>query len=282
MNPASKPEISVLIPAYNGAPWIAETLSRLAGAAGGIPLETLIVDNASTDETASICRRQAEARLLPNEANLGFSCAVNRAARSAQGEILVVINQDLYLEPGALKTIREFSSSKKAVVGGALSFQDGSSQASCGPFPSFWGTLWRLLLPKSIRKNHILPLSAEEAQPVDWVTGAFIAFPRELFDRIGGFDEGYFMYYEDVDFCLRARRAGFPSYFLPSAKAVHVNPHSARGDVPAWLRQEIRRSQVTYFSKHRPGWEHQAVRAINRAYFAAHGWPWPEKPAKAV
>ena len=82
------------------------------------------------------------------------------------------------------------------------------------------------------------------------------------------------MYYEDVDFCLRAKQAGFQSYFLPEAKAIHVAPYSSRPDAPDWLRQEVRRSQVTYFQKHRPTWESSAMRAINKAYFAAHGWQW--------
>ena len=81
-----------------------------------------------------------------------------------------------------------------------------------------------------------------------------MASAEELFDKIGGFDEDYFMYYEDVDF--------------------RVAPYSSRPDAPYWLRQEVRRSQVAYFQKHRPTWESSAMRAINKAYFAAHGWQW--------
>jgi GT2 family glycosyltransferase len=274
MNFAIKPEISVLIPTHNGAPWITETLSRLPAAAGDVPFKTIIADNSSADKTISISQKMSGVQVIRNETNLGFSHAVNQAAATAKGDILIVINQDLYLEPGSLKTVYEFLSSNKAVVGGRLSFPDGSYQASCGPFPTLAGTLCRLLLPKNIRKNTLFPPRSDEPRAVDWVTGAFIGFHRETFDRIGGFDEDYFMYYEDVDFCLRARRAGFPSYFLPSAKAVHVDPHSARKHVPDWLRREIRLSQTRFFRKHRPAWEHGAISAINRAYFAANGWQW--------
>lgn len=274
MDSAVKPEISVLIPAYNGAAWLAETLSRLAAAAGGVPLETIVVDNASADETASMGSKTSGVRVLRNETNLGFARAVNRAATASQGKILVVINQDLYLQPNALKIIHEFTSLKMAVAGGELSFQNGAYQPSCGPFPTLAGTLCRLALPPGIRKSYLLRSRSNETRPVDWVSGAFIGFPRALFDRIGGFDEDYFMYYEDVDFCLRARRAGFQSYILPPAKAVHVDPHSARRDVPDWLRKEIRVSQVAFFRKHRPRWEHRAVLALNYACFAANGWRW--------
>jgi len=136
------------------------------------------------------------------------------------------------------------------------------------------GTLWRLLLPRRMRKYDLLRSGSGEARPVDWITGAFIGLRRELFDKIGGFDEDYFMYDEDVDFCLRARQAGFRSYFLPSAKAVHLHPFSGRDDAPDWLSQEVRFSQMRYFSKHRPGWEQGVIQALNRAYFLAHGWTW--------
>ncbi len=274
MNPSVKPAISVLIPAYNGARWIAETLNRLAGAAGGLAFEAIVVDNASADGTTAICRAIPGVRVLRNETNRGFSHAANQAAAASQGRILVAVNQDLHLQPGALKAVHGFLASSNSIVGGALSFQDGAEQPSSGPFPTLAGTLWRMTLPRRIRKYDLSRHRSGEAQPVDWITGAFIGFRRELFDQVGGFDEDYFMYYEDVDFCLRARRAGFRSYCLPAAKAVHLHPFSSRDDAPDWLRQEVRFSQVRYFSKHRPRWEQAIIRALNRAYFLAHGWPW--------
>ena len=274
MSSVAKPEISVLIPAYNGAAWIAETLRRLGAAAGGVAFEAVIVDNASMDLTASSAQQYDGVRVLRNAANLGFSRAVNQAAAASRGGVLVVINQDLYLQPNALKAMFEFLSSKNALVGGALAFGDGAYQPSFGPFPTLVGTVWRLALPRAMRKYDIARPSGDSARAVDWVTGAFVGFRRELFDKVGGFDEDYFMYYEDVDFCLRARRAGFESYFLPSAKAVHLNPYSNRADAPEWLRREVRFSQMTYFRKHRPGWEYGAIRALNRAHFAAKGWQW--------
>ena len=209
MNSAGKPEISVLIPAYNGALWIAETLRLLGAAAGDVSFETIIVDNASTDETVAIGQKTAGVRVIQNKANLGFSRAVNQAAAASQGKILVVINQDLYLQPNSLKAVFEFLSSKNVLAGGALSFEDGSYQPSIGPFPTLAGTLCRLMLPRKMRKYDLQRPDSDTARPADWVTGAFIGFRRELFDKVGGFDEDYFMYYEDVDFCLRARRAGF-------------------------------------------------------------------------
>lgn len=274
MESAGKPEISVLIPAHDGARWIDEALGRLEAASAGVPTEAVVVDNASVDETPSICRKTPGVRLLRNDANLGFSRAVNQAAAACRGGTLVVINQDLHLEPGALRHIHEFLSANDALVGGALAFEDGRRQPSYGPFPTLIGTLGRLALPREIRKYELAAPPSSGARPVDWLTGAFIGFRRSLFERLGGFDEDYFMYYEDADFCLRARRAGVRSYFLPSAKAVHLHPYSSRRDAPDWLRREIRLSQIAYFRKHRPRWEQEALRLLNCAHFTANGWAW--------
>lgn len=213
-------------------------------------------------------------RVIRNETNRGFSHAINQAAAASQGKTLVAVNQDLHLQPGALRAVHAFLSAQDAVVGGALSYEDGAEQPSCGPFPTLAQTLWRLALPRRIRKYDLTGPRDGQARPADWVTGAFLGLRRDLFDKIGGFGEGYFMYYEDVDLCLRARQAGAPSYFLPSAQAVHLHPFSGRDDAPDWLRQEVRLSQMRYFVKHRPGWEQGVVRALNRGYFLAHGWDW--------
>ncbi len=273
---AAEPALSVLIPAHNGSPWIRRAVDATTAAAQDLPVETLVVDNASLDETPSLVADLPGIRLLKNAANLGFSQAVNRAASEAKGRALVVVNQDLYLAPGSLRAIAGFLSDRDAVVGGRLSSENGSEQPSCGPFPTLAGTLARLALPRTRRKYYLRPPTPAPsgAARVNWVTGAFLACTRKVFDAVGGFDTGYFMYYEDVDFCFRARQAGFPTYYLPAAQAVHAAPYAERGAAPDWLRREVRRSQTRYFDKHRPPWESAAIKALNRAYFAAHGWDW--------
>lgn len=274
MHAVAHPTISVLIPAYNGAFWLAETLDHIKRSS--IPRQVIVVDNASVDKTMKIITGISDIHVLRNDKNLGFSHAINQAAAASRGKILVALNQDSYIQSDSLELIHAFLVSRSpAVIGGALTFPDATYQPSCGPFPTLAGTLWRKLLPRDRRKSYLFTPQGDEPAKVDWVTGAFLACTRETFERIGGFDEDYFMYYEDVDFCMRARKAGIPTYFLPAAKAVHVDPHSARKDVPVWLQREIRRSQMAYFRKHRPAWEYRAIRGLNRAYFAARGWPWP-------
>lgn len=263
-------DVSVLVPAYNGEAWIRGALESLPGG-----VETVVVDNGSTDATPAICEARPGVRLLKNGANHGFSQAVNRAAREASGRLLVVINQDLRLQPGSLTVLVRQLERGPAVVGGRLLSAPGRIQPSCGPFPSLASTLARLALPRPRRKYYLRRAAGPSPAAVDWVTGAYMAFPREVFDAVGGFDEGFFMYYEDVDFCLRARQKGYPAFFLPEAEAVHSAPYAERSDAPEWLRKEIRISQMRFFEKHRPGWEAAAIRRLNRAYFLTRGWDWP-------
>src|SRR5579883_530280 len=215
---AVQPALSVLIPAHNGAPWIAQALSRIPVAAADLAWEAIVVDNASGDGTAALASSVPGVQVIVNGENRGFSSAVNLAAGRARGRILAVMNQDLYLKPGALRALADFLSSGAAIAGGGLRSGDGRLQPSCGPFPSLAGTVARLPVPARRRKYYLGALDQDKPSQVDWVTGAFFGFPREVLEGLSGFDEGFFMYYEDVDFCRRARDKGFPVYFLPAAE----------------------------------------------------------------
>src|SRR5690348_12956977 len=114
------PLVSVLIPAHNGARWIARCLECLPAAAAGVGFEALVVDNSSSDDTPALAARIPGVRVLRNEANLGFSRAVNLAAASARGRVLTVCNQDLYLKPGSLEAAATLAASREAIVGGRL------------------------------------------------------------------------------------------------------------------------------------------------------------------
>jgi len=267
------PDVSVLIPAYNGASLIGETLKRISESTEGLNAEIIVSDNASSDETAAVAERHPGVQVLRGGKNLGFGGAVNRAAAHAAGKVWVLLCVDVHPRPGALKAMLDFfnaAGKDTGILGGKLLYPDERIQMSCGPFPTLWNTVWRMGVPREKRKYYLW--QPDRTKKVDWVTGAFMAFRRETYERIGGFDENYFMYYEDADICLRARKAGWETCYLPQAQAVHFNPYGNRKNSPEWLQKEIRKSQMLFFKKHRPAWEHKAIRLINRAYFRAKGW----------
>jgi len=145
------------------------------------------------------------------------------------------------------------------VVGFRLRNRDGSGQASSGPFPTLLRTLAGLFLPRSRRKCTHRPEPVR--QPVDWVTGGCLLVRRDCFRQLGGLDESFFLYYEDVDFCRRVAAAGWGVWFDPSVEVTHHWPLHARR-VPAPLRLMTRHALLTYARKHWSGFRARLMSAV--------------------
>jgi GT2 family glycosyltransferase len=198
--------------------------------------------------------------------NLGFAKAVNRGVTeltrpsnpsrmppSAPSDWVLLLNPDVTLEDGFLDDVLtaieklHFADPTAGVVGFRLRNRDGSGQASSGPFPTLGRTLAGLFLPRSRRKCTHRPETTR--QLVDWVTGGCLLVRRDCFEQLGGLDEAFFLYYEDVDFCQRATAAGWTVWFDPSLEVTHHWPLHARR-VPAPLRLMTRHALLTYARKH--------------------------------
>jgi N-acetylglucosaminyl-diphospho-decaprenol L-rhamnosyltransferase len=202
--------------------------------------------------------------------NAGYGAAINGAASSAQGETLLAMNADILPEPGFLKEawdaanalVRSRSThSPIGLVGFRLLDADGSRQGSAGRFP----TLGRFLLGlgRSRRSRKYSPTHDEQPTEVDWVTGACVLIDRQCFESLAGFDESFFLYYEDVDLCWRAHRKGFRVQVNPRAKCRHLFPYHARR-LTLRMVYVARRALLLYFQKHRPKWESSVVARIAR------------------
>src|SRR5262245_45019475 len=212
--------------------------------------------------------------------NLGFARGVNRGvtepARLREPRLrrspaplasnwVLLLNPDVTVHDGFLDDVVTFVEKLSAaeptagVVGFRLRNRDGSSQASSGPFPTLLRTLGGLFLPRSRRKCTHRPESTR--QPVDWVTGGCLLVRRECFRQLGGLDESFFLYYEDVDFCRRAAAAGWGVWFDPSLEVTHHWPLHAR-PVPAPLRLMTRHALLTYARKHWSGWRARLMSAV--------------------
>ena len=252
---------------------LAESLAITSGQA-----EILVVDNGSPDCPAA---REAGAskicRIHRFRNNLGFARGVNEAGLRTGGEWLLLLNPDTSLSPGFLDNVSALcrtvadESPRTGVVGLGLRHADGSPQASSGPVPTFMGTLSGLLTPRQIRKcRHVAP---GRKAGVDWVTGCGMLIRRDCWQALKGFDPDFFLYYEDVDFCVRARGAGWDVTHEPSVSLDHLHPlHTRR--VPAPLRLMTRHALLNFASKHWSRWQSRAlagivwVEAIARGLFA--------------
>ena len=251
---------------YNSLADLREFFPELARVAGEVGIGIVAVDNASSDESGDFLDSwtdRVELHVERNERNRGYAAAVNQAFAAAPGSDVLLLNPDVALNEG--RQVQELRDGlarlpKAAVVAPRLLEPDGSVQASARPFPtvpamaghSSW--LGRLGFGRRAAARYLEIPAADEPSRVDWALGAAMLIRRESFDQVGGWDESFFLYLEDTDFCLRCRRAGWESWYLPSVSLRHLHPRSsdpARGGIhrsPA--RRHHIRSAIRFFRRY--------------------------------
>ncbi|HEY2785315.1 MAG TPA: glycosyltransferase family 2 protein [Fimbriiglobus sp.] len=230
--------------------------------------DIVVVDNASPPHRlAKRAGRMIGVSVTRPDHNTGFAKAVNRGAKQTRGQWVLLINPDVTVPDGFLDDVLAAADLAVAfdpacgVVGFQLRNRDGSPQASAGPFPTLSNTLAGLVLPRARRKCRHQSLAGRH--PVPWVTGGCALVRRDCFDRLGGLDETFFLYYEDVDFCHRARAAGWTVWYEPTVVVTHHWPLHDR-KVPAPLRLMTRHALVTYARKHWSVWQAAVLRGVVR------------------
>jgi GT2 family glycosyltransferase len=197
-----------------------------------------VVDNASTDGTWELVRRSfPQVRLLAEERNLGFAAAVNHGARETGGETLLLLNPDAELRPGALREMLGAlaADQRRGAVSPRVIRPDGRLDPACRRrFPSPQVALWRLtglsrLRPGSSRFGayNLSHLHPDQPMAVDSGTGACLLIRRPLFDSVGGLDEGYFMYGEDLELCWQLHQRGAQVWYQPTAVVIHGKGRSS-------------------------------------------------------
>ncbi|MDP3685377.1 MAG: glycosyltransferase family 2 protein [bacterium] len=237
-----------------------------------IQYEVFVVDNASTDDSMERGRQSFQPfREILLSGNMGFARANNIALRQATGEVLLLLNPDTEPNPGSLRTLVEFFTAhpRAGIVGGKLLNPDGSLQPSVRRFPTV-GTLALLLtrlarmfpqLP-ALRSYEMADFSYNREAVVDQVMGACFAIRREVMDTIGLLDEGYWIWFEEVDYCYRAKLAGWETWFTPSVEVVHDRATSFVQASPLWRARQFSRSALRYARKHHGWWAAVALSAL--------------------
>jgi N-acetylglucosaminyl-diphospho-decaprenol L-rhamnosyltransferase len=227
--------VAVVLVTYESAEDLAACLGSLPAAAGPHELEVVVVDNASRDASAEIARRLG-VKVLENPANLGLSRAIDRGAAATAAPWLLLVNPDTRLAPGSLARMLETAGADPTIgcVGPHLRNSDGSEYPTGRRFPSILvgavhaalGTVW----PgnPATRRYHLADLDRSRPVQVDWVSGACMLLRRDAYEAAGRFDAGYFMYFEEMDFCLRLQRAGWRVVYDPGAEVTHILGGSTR------------------------------------------------------
>jgi N-acetylglucosaminyl-diphospho-decaprenol L-rhamnosyltransferase len=243
------------------------------------PVQVLMADNGSTDGTPQeAVRRYPNARLFETGANLGYGGAVNRAVAQLDGEpgeFVIVANPDVQWGPGSIDALLDAAARwpHAAALGPLIREPDGSVYPSARQLPSLIrggmhavvGPLWPANpWTASYRQDRVEP----SERPVGWLSGSCLLVRRNAFDAVGGFDERYFMYMEDVDLGDRLGRAGWLNVYVPSAEVLHHKGHSTGRD-PAVNLAAHHRSTYTYLADRHAGWHRAPLRWTMRGALAA-------------
>lgn len=255
--PHSAFDLSVVIVSWNTRELTLRCLAALGASVGGLRLETIVVDNGSTDGTTEAIRAQfREVRLIESGRNLGFAGGNNAGIARATGRFLCLLNPDTEARPGALAALVAFLEAHAAVgaVGPRLLNADGSEQAVGFRFPTL-AQVFLDFFPFGGRfadsgLNGRYPHSPRDRPfPIDFPLGACIVARREAVEATGPLDEGYFMYSEEVDWCRRMQAVGWPIWCVPTAEIVH---HSGQSVVQRSARMyvELHRSRRRYYTRY--------------------------------
>ncbi len=241
------PALSIVIVNYNGKHFLSGCLNSVEKFAR-CSHEVIVVDNASTDGSCEYLRENfPHVRLIESKMNLGYSGGNNLGATQAQGDLLLLLNNDTQLLSSLSPALQEFQTDNQlGVLGCRMFYGDGSLQPSIGfdhtPFRMVlsWSGLGRFVSAPSIFKRVDNNGSHYDVlREAAWISGAFLMTRKDLWERLGGFDDKYFMYVEDVDYCKRVRMAGYKVAFTPLVEIIHYE-----GGGKKWIGEKALRDSI--------------------------------------
>jgi N-acetylglucosaminyl-diphospho-decaprenol L-rhamnosyltransferase len=225
----SQPLLIVVV-TYNSGAIVGTLLDSVPAALDGLQADVVIVDNGSTDDTASIVEARTDCRLIRAENN-GYSAGINLGTRSnPDADLVLILNPDTVLEPGCvLPMVRAARRPDVGIVVPRVLWPDGRLQYSLRREPTLARTLALTRSGLAVFAEYVnRPADYDHEHQADWALGAVMLFTREVFDRLGGWDESYFLYSEETDFCLRAGDLGIKTWFVPDSAVVHVGGGSGQ------------------------------------------------------
>jgi GT2 family glycosyltransferase len=256
--------VSVVVVNWNAGGALARCLATLepVDAAGG---EVVVVDNASSDDSMGACEARPWIRRVALPVNVGFARGANAGALAARGDVLVFVNPDAEVEPGAIARLTDalIADARVGIAGGGLAAADGAWEPGWARF----GVFAHLLLDTTLGRRTARQATAISA--VDWVYGTFMAVRRETFVALGGFDGSYFVYGEDLDLCDRAAARGWRTVHVPAARAVHGPNVSATVRFGERRDAAVVAGEIRFYARRRGAGAALAYRALAGVKFAA-------------
>jgi N-acetylglucosaminyl-diphospho-decaprenol L-rhamnosyltransferase len=277
----SEPDrVAVVVVTYDALPWIEQCLESLRG------VETVVVDNGSSDGTVAFVRERFPHARVVETANRGLGAGWNTGIRESSSTYVLLLNADAWLTDGALERLCDFADTRPraAVIGPRLRNPDGTLQRSVRGYPTVWRLateyfFLRKLAPGSSALNAFYGggFDHDEVRGVEVVMGACMLLRRKAIHEVGECDEDYFLFSEETDWCYRFREAGWEVVFFPGAECVHVRGASHSGR----LYRENLRGHLLFLWKHRGAREAERARRLLLAALRVRGLVFPGERGRA-
>lgn len=253
------PEISVILVNWNTSNLLGKCLTLLIQQLEGLTYDIWVVDNGSTDDSILMLSTHfPQVNIILNGNNVGFAAANNQAMRVAKGRYFLLLNTDAFPEPNAIQALYYLAemNARSGIIGARLNNLDGSFQGSYVDFPSLGQEFLMLtglgrLIHGPWYPNHT-PVEGEGAKVVDYVQGACMLVRRDAYQRVGGFDQRFFMYSEEADWCYSMRQAGWEVWYQPAAEVTHLGSASSANRA-AQRETDLYLSRLRFFKKHYGG-----------------------------
>lgn len=254
-------DISVILISFNTAEMTRKALGLLMSLSNSVKMEVIVVDNASTDGSVEMLRNEFPGiTLILNSKNVGFGRANNQALPLISGRFILLLNTDAFVEEDTVAKTIQYMEAHPAcgILGVKLIGREGELQPSCRYFPTPWNMFLNSTGLTRFFKRTIMvdDMTWDHAavRECDWVPGCYFLIRKELINQIGLFDPRYFLYYEEIDYCFNAKKAGWRIAYFPYTSVVHIGGESAKsagkitksGSQLEFLKIE---SELLYFRK---------------------------------
>ena len=256
-------DVSVVVVAHDALPWLEQCLESVRG------FPTVVVDNDSSDGTPAFVRERFPDASVIEQGNLGLGAGWNRGIESIEGRYVLILNADAWMTEGSLERLVAFADTRPdaAVVGPRLLNTDGSLQRSVRGFPTVWRLateyfFLRKLAPRSRALNAFYAgdFDHDAVHEAEFVMGACMLVRRAAIERVGGLDESFFLFSEEIDWCYRFVRGGWKVLFFPGADCVHVGGASHGGRM---FRENLR-GHLRFLEKHSGARDAERARRLLR------------------
>lgn len=271
-------DLAVVSVSWNVKDLLLENLKTIRESLGNITIRLIVVDNASSDGTVEVLQAQKDVICIANTANLGFAKAVNQGIAKGNARHVLLLNPDMRVEPTALADTVAYLDThpEVGVLGGQLLDVQGKTYPSVRRFPDIWSQLAILLklphlLPSSIDRYMYTDFDYTKEQEAPSVRGSYFAMSQNALAKLGGLDELYFIWFEEVDYCMQVWKAGLKIVYVPTIRAFDLVGRSFAQRKRFWKQKQFSLSMSQYFWKWHPGWR-AALISVLRPIPMAVAW----------